>query len=90
MPILDTAVSRTPFGEHDGRSGGSLERVVLAGGKRLVVKRTALATDLTRDSPTTRTAGSTPCGGRGCSTACRPAWITPCWTVGGTGTTRSS
>jgi hypothetical protein len=48
MSILDTAVSRTPFGEHDGRSGGSLERVVLAGGERLVVKRTTLATDLTR------------------------------------------
>jgi hypothetical protein len=48
MSILDTAVSRTPLGEHDGRSGGSLERVVLAGGERLVVKRTALATDLTR------------------------------------------
>jgi hypothetical protein len=48
MSILDTAVSRTPFGEHDGRSGGSLERVVLACGERLVVKRTTLATDLTR------------------------------------------
>jgi Ecdysteroid kinase-like family len=36
------------LGEHDGRSGGSLERVVLAGGERLVVKRTAIATDLTR------------------------------------------
>jgi hypothetical protein len=48
VSILDSAVSRTPFGEHDGRSGGSLERVVLAGGERLVVKRTELATDLTR------------------------------------------
>jgi hypothetical protein len=46
MSILDTAVSRTPFGEHDGRSGARLERVVLAGGERLVVKRTNPATDL--------------------------------------------
>ncbi|MCW6008287.1 aminoglycoside phosphotransferase family protein [Micromonospora sp. CPCC 205371] len=48
MSILDTAVSRTPLGEHDGRSGGALERVVLADGRRLVVKRTTFAADLTR------------------------------------------
>jgi hypothetical protein len=48
MSILDTVVSRTPLGEHDGRSGGSLERVVLASGERLVVKRTSLATDIVR------------------------------------------
>jgi hypothetical protein len=48
MSILDTAVSRTPLGEHDGRSGASLERVVLPGGTRLVVKRTTLDDDLAR------------------------------------------
>lgn len=44
--ILDAAVERRPFGEHDGRSGSALERVVLADGTRLVVKRSSPATDL--------------------------------------------
>ena len=46
--ILDSAVTRESLGEHDGRSGASLERVVLADGRRLVVKRTRWATDLVR------------------------------------------
>jgi hypothetical protein len=48
MSMLDSAVSRQPVGEHDGRSGASLERVELADGRRLVVKRTRWATDLVR------------------------------------------
>ncbi|GAA4712545.1 hypothetical protein Prum_086960 [Phytohabitans rumicis] len=41
-------MSRTPLSEHDGRSGGTLERVVLADGRRLIVKRTTFAADLGR------------------------------------------
>ena len=37
--ILDEAVERVPIGGHDGRSGVSIERVRLADGRRLVVKR---------------------------------------------------
>ncbi len=37
--ILDEAVERVPIGGHDGRSGASIERVRLADGRRLVVKR---------------------------------------------------
>ena len=48
LSILDSAVGREPLGEHDGRSGASLERVVLADGRRLVVKRSRWATDLVR------------------------------------------
>jgi hypothetical protein len=48
MSILDTAIARSTLGEHDGRSGASLERVVLADGRRLVVKRSRWATDLVR------------------------------------------
>lgn len=44
--LLDRAVSRTPLGGHDGRSGARLERVVLDDGTRLVVKRTSPAVDL--------------------------------------------
>jgi hypothetical protein len=48
MSILDTVVARSTLGEHDGRSGASLERVVLADGRRLVVKRSRWATDVVR------------------------------------------
>lgn len=44
---LATAVERTVLEGHDGRSGASLERVRLADGTRLVVKRTLAPTDLT-------------------------------------------
>jgi Phosphotransferase enzyme family len=43
--ILESAVERVPLAEHDGHSGSALERVLLADGTRLVVKRV----DLTRD-----------------------------------------
>jgi hypothetical protein len=45
--ILDEAVERVPIGGHDGRSGSSLERVRLADGRRLVVKRMHPDFDLT-------------------------------------------
>jgi hypothetical protein len=44
---LATAVERTLLDGHDGRSGASLERVRLADGVRLVVKRTYRPADLT-------------------------------------------
>ena len=43
---LDTAVERVPLGDHAGKSGAALERVLLADGRRLVVKRLSPATDL--------------------------------------------
>ncbi len=45
--ILDEAVERVPIGGHDGRSGASIERVRLADGRRLVVKRMHPDFDLT-------------------------------------------
>ena len=45
--LLATAVERTVLEGHDGRSGASLERVRLADGTRLVVKRVLASTDLT-------------------------------------------
>jgi hypothetical protein len=45
--LLATVVERTPLVGHDGLSGAALERVRLADGRRLVVKRVAPATDLT-------------------------------------------
>lgn len=44
--LLERAVERAPLAEHDGRSGSTLERVLLADGTRLVVKRIDLARDL--------------------------------------------
>ncbi len=44
--ILDDAVRREPLAGHDGKSGAALERVVLADGSRVVVKRLDPATDL--------------------------------------------
>ena len=44
--LLDQAVERTPFGPHDGRSGSLLERVRLADGTALVLKRSRPGTDL--------------------------------------------
>lgn len=46
MAILDAVVERVTLGEHDGRSGGLLERVRLADGTRLIVKRVSPRTDL--------------------------------------------
>ncbi|MGE0296304.1 MAG: hypothetical protein AB7R99_06400 [Pseudonocardia sp.] len=43
--LLDTA-ERTPFPDHDGRSGSTLERVRLADGTRLVLKRSTPGLDL--------------------------------------------
>ena len=52
--ILDGALRREPLDGHDGKSGAALERVVLADGRRVVVKRLDPATDLmmslTRDA----------------------------------------
>ena len=44
--ILDTAVQRHPIEGHDGRTGATIERVLLADGTWLVVKRTSAETDL--------------------------------------------
>ncbi len=44
--LLDGAVLRQPMAGHDGKSGAALERVVLADGRRVVVKRLDPATDL--------------------------------------------
>ena len=45
--LLDGAVERVTLEGHDGRSGASLERVRLADGRRLVVKRMSRRIDLT-------------------------------------------
>jgi hypothetical protein len=45
--MLDTAVQRTPLGQHGGYSGAHLERAVLADGTVLIVKRLSPAMDLT-------------------------------------------
>jgi hypothetical protein len=37
--VLETVLERQPMGEHAGKSGALLERVVLADGRRVVVKR---------------------------------------------------
>lgn len=44
--ILDGALRREPLDGHDGKSGAALERVVLADGRRVVVKRLDPSTDL--------------------------------------------
>ena len=44
--ILASAVARSPLEGHDGRSGARLERVQLADGTTLVVKRATARTDL--------------------------------------------
>lgn len=44
--ILDDAVLREPMAGHDGKSGAALERVVLADGRRMVVKRLDPSSDL--------------------------------------------
>jgi hypothetical protein len=46
VTLLDRAVERRPLAGHDGRSGASLERVVLDDGTPLVVKRTSPRSDL--------------------------------------------
>lgn len=43
---LETAVERTPMSGHVGKSGATLERLVLADGRRVVVKRSSPGTDL--------------------------------------------
>jgi len=44
--ILQNAVERLPLVDHEGKSGAALERVLLADGRRLVVKRFSPSTDL--------------------------------------------
>jgi hypothetical protein len=44
--LLERAAHRVPLHEHDGRSGASLERVVLDDGTRLIVKTASPVTDL--------------------------------------------
>lgn len=44
--ILQDAVERIPLVDHEGKSGAALERVLLADGRRLVVKRFSPSTDL--------------------------------------------
>jgi hypothetical protein len=44
--LLGTAVERSPIGDHVGKSGATLERVLLADGRRLVVKRLSPGADL--------------------------------------------
>jgi len=43
---LDDVVERVSLTDHEGKSGAELERVTLAGGRRLIVKRFSPATDL--------------------------------------------
>ncbi|MET9275138.1 hypothetical protein [Kribbella sp. NPDC003557] len=43
---LETAIERTPMSGHVGKSGATLERLVLEDGRRLVVKRSSPGTDL--------------------------------------------
>lgn len=51
---LDEVVSREVLADHDGRSGATLERVVLGDGRRLVVKRSNAETDLVVRTPAGR------------------------------------
>ena len=44
--LLATALERAPFADNDGKSGATLERVVLADGGRVIVKRFDPADDL--------------------------------------------
>ena len=44
--ILQNAVERIPLLDHEGKSGAALERVLLADGRRLVVKQFSPSTDL--------------------------------------------
>jgi len=44
--ILQNAVERIPLVDHEGKSGAALERVLLADGQRLIVKRFSPSTDL--------------------------------------------
>ena len=43
---LDEVVERAVMIDHEGKSGALLERVMLADGRRLIVKRFSPATDL--------------------------------------------
>jgi Phosphotransferase enzyme family len=43
---LDDVVERVPMVDHEGKSGALLERVTLAGGRRLIVKRFSPESDL--------------------------------------------
>jgi len=45
--LLASAVERHTLSDHDGRSGAGIERIRLADGTRLVLKRSAPASDLT-------------------------------------------
>src|SRR6187200_795998 len=45
--LLASAVERHTLCDHDGRSGAGIERIRLADGTRLVLKRSAPASDLT-------------------------------------------
>lgn len=44
--VLETALERTPLADNEGKSGATLERVVLADGSRVIVKRFDPADDL--------------------------------------------
>lgn len=44
--LLQAAVERTPIEQHDGKSGATLERAILADGTRLVIKRLSPEHDL--------------------------------------------
>ncbi|QBR93207.1 hypothetical protein [Nocardioides euryhalodurans] len=46
--LLDDAIGRAELAEHVGKSGAALERVTLADGRTVVVKRITPATDLTQ------------------------------------------
>lgn len=72
--ILDTAVERHALSGHDGRTGATLERVVLADGTNLVVKRTSAQNDLV--TRLMGQSGHTPgdCGAAGCCATSRPGW----------------
>ena len=80
---LRDAVERACVSGHEGKSGAGLERVRLADGRALVVKRFTPGTDLTLAvTGGTAPAGSTSCGAPACSTGCPPASATRSSTPG--------
>ena len=83
---LDRVVERRELDGHDGRSGASLERVVLDDGSRLVVKRTSPAVDLVMRITGRRVSREYLLWRAGVLDDCRSAWVMRWSTPGRTGT----
>jgi len=83
---LDDAVERVRMTDHEGKSGALLERLTLADGRRLIVKRFSPETDLLMAA-----LGVSSSSGRGASlTCCQQESVTQSSTVGSKATRRSS